>query len=250
MADEPFQFSLALVDDYIERVGADVQPPIEIAMEGVRIQNYFKKLSADHPNLFESLVMSATEWRIVKKFDFPGKGTAQVPTFSLSPRGPVFMIPRRLSMIGVETDLPPFDDIARELLEQFCEFFPSRQLLRVGKVHQMVFDCGKTDSFEIVADRFTLLEHRPAELRIRFNYQNDEYNRIFEIEPARRETRNQQGEVIDTGFAVKVSVDFNNCDMSKPLDTEDVREILADAQRFLDTEAFAILNQTEGGDKT
>ncbi len=235
-----FQFSKHVIDDHYEKVGVDVRPSIEIRMELMRMQDFYRQVLEKHSNLFESLVMSPTEWRIQKKFTFPGKGEIELPTFVLTPRGIAFTIPRRVAELQSEYDLPDSDKQLIQVLEIFRAVFPQCQFYKVGKVQEYFFDCSPHNSMALVAKRFTRVIS-PTELLIRFNLARDGYNRIFTIQPAVKQ-RKEAGGLKEIGQGVRVSADFNNVDMSRALRSEDIRKIMYDADAFHDNEVFGVLN--------
>lgn len=238
---EPFKFSRARIDHHIEKVGVDVRPPIEIGMEKDRVMTFFNQVSEQYPDLFETLSFSRTELSIQKRFEFPGKGQADVKTFSLTKRGPVFTFPRMFSELdGAEMDFEDIDAKVVEILKLFCKTFPQTQILRVGKVHEYIFHC-EGDSVEYVARHFTRLSG-VKEVFVRFNLESGGLNRNFQIQPVVKQQRSVHGTGEPVGFGVSVSVDCNNEDMSKPLEWTIIAGILSEARSFHETKAFDILN--------
>jgi hypothetical protein len=246
MTGSTFKFTKNSIDDYTEKIGVDVRPTIEIGLEQVRITEFYRTVSKKYPDLFESLLMGPTEFAIQKKLIFPGKGEATVPTFSLSNRGPVFMVPRKISALDVETDLPPIADRIVEILKDFRGGFPQCHILRVGVVHEYVFDCSPADSVQLIATRFTRVG-AVSEITVVFNKPRGGFNRLFTISPMIKRLA-QPGApptaepTEPAGYGVKVTVDFNNADMTKPLERDGICGLLAEARDFHEKEAFDILN--------
>jgi hypothetical protein len=206
-----------------------------------------KNLTDKYPHLFESLVQSPTDFHIEKKFIFPGKGEANCSTLVIAQRGPVFIFPIRLSILGEETDLQSSDiqDVVIEGLNIFRKTFPTKHLLRVGLVNEYIFDTGMADSTKIVAGRFTKVPVPPnGEIMLRVNRPDDDFNRRIEIEAVKKVERMPEipGQQNIKSYGVKVIVDFNNRNMSQDLEKNVIRNILSEAERYNKEELFTFLN--------
>lgn len=243
MAEAP-KFTRARIDHHIEKMGFDVRPPIEIGIEKQRVMSFFDDVVKDHPQLFETLSFSRSELSIQKRLDFPGKGQVDVKTFSLTKRGPAFTIPRRLSDLDTETDFDDLDDTIVSVLKVFKKHFVQTQVLRVGKVHEYIFDWETVDSVEFVTKHFTKL-NVATEVFVRFNLARDGHNRVFQIQPVVKHQKNG-AKIESTGYGISASVDFNNADMSETLDWPRIHGILHEANHFHENEAFDILNNLGG----
>ncbi len=95
---EYFKFSKNKIDEHTIKVGADIRPVIECKLDRVKLFDVGQNLVDKYPHLFGSLVQSPTEFQIRKKFIFPGKGEADLPTLAITPRGVVFVFPQILSI--------------------------------------------------------------------------------------------------------------------------------------------------------
>ena len=109
-----YKFSKNQIYAHTEKLGFDVRPIIEVKMERHKLTSFGEYLVDNFPDLFESLVTSANEFHIRKRLVFPGKGEADVQTFVLTRRGPVFVFPRLLSQLEEETDLRCADEVIRD----------------------------------------------------------------------------------------------------------------------------------------
>jgi len=249
---EPFQFSRAKIDDHVEKVGTDIRPVIEFKLDRDKLYQAGRELVDTYPNLFESLVQSPTDFRITKRFIFPGKGEVEVPTLSFTQRGQVFAFPRRIAALGEELELGPLDDLIIDCLKKFRTVFPEKKIIRVGLVNEYIFDTADLDSARIICQRFTRLAVPVGgEIRLRINQRTDDFNRIIEGEAVKKleQVPEIPGQVHATGHGVKVKVDFNNVDMSKNLDDGAVLRILHEGRRYNESDLYAFLNGATGGEQ-
>jgi len=242
---EPFQFTKSKVDDHTVRVGVDVRPVIEPKLDRVKLHEVGNKLVEEYPNLYESLVQSPTEFRITKKFLFPGKGEAELPTLVITQRGPVFVFPRKIAVLQDEVDLNNINDVVVNCLRIFREQFPERAFIRVGLINEYVYDTGPVDSVRLISERFTrIVVPDNGEIRLRINKPTDDYNRIVELQALRKLER--VPEISDRfqtqGFGVSVHVDFNNRDTSSPVTDDKILRVLYDGQQYNEKELYQFLN--------
>ena len=190
------------------------------------------------------------EYRITKKFLFPGKGEAEIPTLTLTPRGLVFTFPRRLATLDEELEFKDIDGVVVECLKEFREKFPEKKIVRVGLIEEYVYSTGGISGARLICDRFTRLA-APAseEVVLKINLATDEYNRTIEmtgvhkIEPVPEIPGRSQ----TTGHGLKVKLDVNNRDMSKDLDTGSIMAILQEGRTFDRRDLYRFLNGELGG---
>jgi len=249
---DPFQFTRAKIDDHAEKVGVDIRPVIEFKLDREKLYKVGGELIDAHPNLFESLIQSPTDFRIAKKFIFPGKGEAELPTLSFTQRGPVFTFPRRIGPLEEELELGQIDDVVIDCLKRFRGVFPEKMFLRVGLVNEYIFDTADLDSAKIICKRFTKLPVPVGgEIRLRINRRNDDFNRIIEMQAMKKleQVPEVPGQVQAVGYAVKVKVDFNNADMSGNLDDGAILRILHEGRHYNESDLYAFLNGSFGGEQ-
>lgn len=250
MADT-FTFSKSKIDEHTEKVGVDIRPVIECKLDRVKLFDMGKQLVDKYPNLFESLVQSPTEFHIRKKFIFPGKGEADLPTLAITPRGVVFIFPRRLSIFDEEIQLDNITDISLDGLKIFRYTFPEKIICRVGLVSEYIFNTGPESSIDLVCKRFTKVSvPSNGEIIISINRPDDDYNKKIELQAVQKLERipeipeRQQVQ----SYGVKVVVDFNNRDMSQNLDNNKITGILHEARLFNDNELYKFLNGSFEGE--
>jgi len=240
-----FEFTPNKVDDHIEKIGVHIRPAIEPKLDRDKLFQFGKNLADKFPKLFESLVQSTSDFHIRKKFIFSGKGEADQVTLGISDQGISFIIPRRIHVFDEETDLGRSEEIVIESLKVFKQHFPIQKILRVGQVNDYIYNIGPNDSFDLIANKFANLNSKPTEIRLRVNYPNDDYNRIIELEALKQ--IQSTTEISDlpqvSGYGVKVTVDFNNRDMTKELKDNDILLILHKAQEYNKKELYEFLNR-------
>lgn len=190
------------------------------------------------------MVVGKQRFEMLKTLEYPGKPTADVVTYTMTERGPVIVVPRRISEINLEPDLPEINDVFVDCMEYFLEVFKGRRVIRVGKVNEYVFECGNTKSLELVAKRFSRIEvPDQGEISIRFNLPDESHNHIFTIEPVEQK-RVQAGQPMDhISFGVKLVVDVNNRDVKQELAKTDWLTILGLADDYNRKGVFDVLNR-------
>ena len=149
-----YEFSRAKIISLHVRIGVDVRPPIEIPLSGERFQEFSKKARREYPQLFERMILGDQQFEMQKAWVVPDKAKAEVSTFVMTPRGPVFRFPIQIGEIELEPDLPNTNDTFIDCMKSFCKCFPGLKVLRLGKVHEYIFDCGEFNSVRLVNDRF------------------------------------------------------------------------------------------------
>jgi len=248
---ELFKFSKNKIDEHTEKVGVDIRPVIECKLDRVKLFDIGQKLVDKYPNLFESLVQSPTDFHIKKKFIFPGKGEADLLTLAITPRGVVFIFPRRSSVFEEDIIQNNMQDITLDGLRIFRETFPGRIICRVGLVNEYIFNTGPVESIELVCARFTKLTiPSNGEILIKVNYPDDDYNRKIELEPVRKieSVPEMPGRQQVQSYGIKVVVDFNNRDMNQNLDDDKILGILHKARQYNEKELYDFLNGSVGGE--
>ncbi|MBW7989167.1 MAG: hypothetical protein FVQ84_04005 [Planctomycetes bacterium] len=246
---EPFNFSINKIADHMEKVGVDIRPVIEVKLDREKLYGFGSKLVEKYPNLFESLVQSLTEFRITKRFIFPGKGEAELNTLTITQRGLVLSFPRVVGAFEEEVSLSNVRDMTVDCLKIFRTIFPEKKMIRVGLVNEIIFDTGPIESIRLISDRFTKFSlSSDGEIRIRINRPTDDYNRIFELQALRTVEAIPEipGKLQTKGYAIKVKADFNNRDISTELDDGRILSVLHDGDEFCSKNLYKFLNGSFG----
>jgi len=247
---ERFEFTKAKIDHHIEKVGVDIRPVFEMKLDRDKLYAVGQKLVDTYPNLFESLVQSPSNFRIMKKFVFP-KAEVEIATLSSTQRGIVFTFPRIISEIDEELELDPIDDIIVECLKKFRATFAEKKIIRVGLVNDYIFGTAEIYGATIICERFTKLSVPVGgEIKLKINRPTDDYNRSIELQPVRkvRQVPEVPEQVESFAHGIRVNVDFNNRDMSKNLDVGQILRILHEGQKYNDSDLYTFLNSGNGGE--
>lgn len=240
---DSYEFTDARIAHWFQKIGADVRPPIEIRLDEERFQTFSKWARREHPQLFDRMVIGKQQFQMLKTLEYPGKPNTDAVTYTMTERGPVIVVPRRISEIDLETDLPEINDVFLDCMKHFLKEFPGRRVIRVGKINEYVFDCEDTKSLELVAERFSRIPvPDQGEISIRFNLPDNRHNRIFAIEP-KEHKRVQPGQPMEhLGYGVMVVVDVNNRDVTKEMGEADWLTVLNTADIYNREDIFNILN--------
>ena len=243
---EQFQFSVAKIDDHVVKVGVDFRPAFEPKLDFSKLNMIGQELRDEYPQLFESLVQSTSEFRIMKKFFFAGTTEVEVATLLTTPRGIIFNFPKRIAAIGEEIEYSHIDDTVVQCLARIKAGFPQKRIIRVGLVNEYIFDTADVDACRILCDRFIKLPSPPGgQVKLRINNRTDEYNRIIEMMPVQKLQRlpEMPGKAQSVGYGLKVKVDFNNIDTSNNLEQADIYRIIHEGQTYNEKELYDFLNR-------
>lgn len=235
------------IEDLSEKIGVDVRPVIEYKLEDQHLYQFYQDLVEKYPNLFESLLKSPADLQIRKKLVFPGKGEIDVSTLVITQRGPVFTVPRKVSIFDEETSLGDIIDIAITCIDIFRKNFPHKVICRIGHVNEYIFTLGSEHSVPFISERFTRIAVPPnGEINIRVNRPTGDYNRIIQLQPVVKKQVQQNTSGIEDvkAYGLKVSMDFNNRDMSRNLDNNDILAIIQASIQYNEEELYSFLNGT------
>lgn len=244
-----YEFSPAKIARWIEKVGADIRPPIEIELDERHIQDFSKWARKKFPQLFDRMVLGTQRFEMLKTLEYPGKPSVDVSTFTMTRRGPVFMVPRRISEIDLEPDLPRINDVFVESMKQFLKEFVGRRVIRVGKINDYVFDCERFPSVRLLTERFSKFSiPEDGELNIRVNLPDADYNQIFTIAPMIEARLTQPGVALENvGFGINVTVDVNNRKLDKDLSEPQWMTVLHAADIYNSEGIYNVLNCKQEG---
>ena len=243
-----YQFDKEHISQHMVKYGVDIRPPIMLEQDKTKLQNYCNALIEQFPQVFETLIAGPKQLRVQKTFVLSNNKRAEMPTFVLTVRGPLFTFPQRLYIDGVQDlDIPRKDKIFRKALDELRSKFIDRAVPRVGVVHEFVFDTDQVDSVQILASIFKndVWRQRTKNLRILLETPTEDKNVNIEIRPTqlRRIARGGgNAPAQEMGFGIIVNVDINNRRIKGDLTSSEVRDIVAFAGDYIPEELIKFLN--------
>jgi len=244
-----YQFDKEHISQHVVKYGVDVRPAIVLKQDKTKLQDYCNALIEQFPQVFETLVAGPRQLRVQKSFLLSNNKRAEMPTFILTARGPLFTFPQRLYIDGIQDlDIPQKDKIFRKALDELRAKFIDRAIPRVGVVHEFIFDTGQVDSVQILASNFKndVWRQRAKNLRILLETPMEEKNINVQIRPTqlRRITRGDGANVPaqDMAFGIIVNVDINNQNIKGDLTSSEGRDIVAFANDYVPEELIKFLN--------
>ena len=244
---ENFIFNKNDVSQHIVKYGVDIRPPIQPKQEREKLQDYCNWLIERSPQAFETL-LSGPDRTIVQKTFFTSSGKrVELPTFAMTRRGPLYTFPVRLLVENVEEfDIPARNKIFRSALDKFRETFVGK-IVRVGVVHEIIFDCGNINPVNIIASTISKEVWREGLRNIRIHLENpgNGYNINIDLAPAYAQQVVQGATGAkrkNISFGISVRLDINNQKMTEELDKDMVAAILAFAEDYVPDKLVKFLN--------
>jgi hypothetical protein len=243
-----YQFSLENVSQHIVKYGVDIRPAISPEQDRAKLQDYGNWLVEQFPDVFETLLSGPRELRVQRTFILPNTKRVELPTFVLTPRGPVFTLPERLFIDRPhELSIPDRDKVFRRAFDELRTRFAERTVPRVGVVHEFVFDTGYVPSLDIVASnlKHDLWRQRARNLRIFMEAPTEDKNVNIDIRPTylqRTTGRRPTVPAEDMQYGIIVNVDINNQQLAGDLTKAQVNDILVFAGDYVPDELLRFLN--------
>jgi len=243
-----YQFDKEHISQHVVKYGVDIRPPIVLEQDKAKLQDYCNALIEQFPQVFETLIAGPKQLRIQKTFVLSNNKRAEMPTFVLTVRGPLFTFPQRLYIDGVQDlDIPQKDKIFRKALDELRAKFIDRAVPRIGVVHEFVFDTGQVDSVQIVTSIFKndVWRQKTKNLRILLEVPTEDKNVNIEVRPTQLRRIARGGgnvPVQDMGFGIIVNADINNRKIKGDLTGSEVRDIVAFANDYVPEELIRFLN--------
>lgn len=148
-----YDFDVSKISQHVIKYCMDVRPGVHLEQDRVELQNFANWLIDRYPGLFETLLSGPNQCQVNKTFVLGDGKQAQMSTFVLAPRGPVFTVPKRL-FLGRPREIQsdPFEAELVESLEKFTALFGGRVMPRIGIVHELIFDTSDDNSLDLMAE--------------------------------------------------------------------------------------------------
>lgn len=245
-----YLFDKKYISQHIVKYGVDVRPSFALKQDKTKLQDYCNWLIEQFPQVFETLLASPKQLLVQKSFFLPNNKRAQMETFVLTSRGPVFAFPQRLYIDEPhDLNIPDKGRIFRKVLEELRGRFAEKKIPRVGVINEFVFDTGEIDSVEIIASNLKgdVWKERIKSLSMRLEIPEEGKNINLEIRPTYLKPIGRGREPIDAaaqkvGFGIIVKVDINNQQIKDDLTNSEVRDIVTFANDYIPEELIKFLN--------
>jgi len=243
-----YLFDKEHISQHVVKYGVDIRPAIMLKQDKTKLQEYCNWLIEQFPEVFETLLVGPKQLRVQKNFLLPNTKRVEMPTFVLTHRGPVFTFPERIYIDEVQDlDVPEKDKIFRKALDELRSQFVGRRIMRVGVIHEFVFDTGEINSVEIIASNLKndVWKERIRNLSIRLETPKEGKNINLEIRPTQLRRVGRGGgnaRSQNIGFGIIVNVDINNQQIKDDLTRAEVRDIVTFANDYVPEELIRFLN--------
>ena len=243
-----YLFDKEHISQHVVKYGVDIRPTIVLKQDKTKLQEYCNQLIEQFPEVFETLLVGPKQLRVQKSFLLPNTKRVEMPTFVLTHRGPVFTFPERIYIDEVQDlDVAGKDKIFRKALDELRIKFVGRRIMRVGVIHEFVFDTGEINSVEIIASNLKndVWKERIKNLSIRLETPREGKNINLEIRPTQLRRVGRGGgnaRSQNIGFGIIVNVDINNQEIKDDLTKAEVRDIVTFANDYVPEELIKFLN--------
>ena len=243
-----YQFDKENISQHIVKFGVHIQPAISPKDDKTKLQDYCNWLIGQFPEVFETLVAGPNQLQVQKVFILAGNKRLELPTFMLTVRGLAFTLPQRIFIDQpTDLDISDKDKIFRRCLDELHSRFAERKVLRVGVVHELVFDTSQINSLEIIASALKneLWRDAAKSVRILLEMPREGKNVNLEIRPTYVSRAAAGGENIpiqDVRFGIVVNVDINNLQIKDDLTKAEINDILTFANDYVPEELIKFLN--------
>jgi hypothetical protein len=243
-----YQFSTDNISQHIVKYGVDIRPVLAPETDRTKLQDYGNWLVEQFPEVFETLMSGPKQLQVQRTFLLPDAKRVELPTFVLTPRGPVFTFPERLYIDRPhEISIEDRDKTFRRIFEELRTRFAERSVPRVGIIHEFVFDTGYINSLDIVASnlKHDLWRQRAKGLRMFIEAPTEGKNVNIEIRPTYLQRNGPQAEPVaseNVQFGIIVNVDINNQQVTGDMTKAEINDILVFAGDFIPEGLIGFLN--------
>ncbi|MHC4389479.1 MAG: hypothetical protein ACYSX1_12860 [Planctomycetota bacterium] len=244
---ENFIFVENDISQHIVRYGADIRPAITAKQEREKLQDYCNWLIENFPKAFETMLSGPDKTVVQKSFSTSSDKRVELPTFVMTRRGPLYTFPLRLLIEKAEDfDIPGRDEIFAAALDNFRKTFAGK-IVRVGVVHEIIFDCGSINPVEIIAHAISKEVWREGTRNVRIHLEKPEnsYNISIDLAPAyaQQVVRSTIGaKRKSVGFGISVRLDISNQRVMEDIDADTVVAIVSFAEDYVPDRLVKFLN--------
>ncbi len=242
-----YRFEKERISQHITRYCVDTQPQLDLEKERVLLQDYANWLITRFGDLFETLMSGPRQFRVNKAFRLQQDRLFEVPTFMLTPRGPIFVFPRRLYMNGPQDmNLPETGEVFAEAVHELQQRMTDHKVRRITVVNEFVFDTDQDDSLQIVAANFRHASWRQelAAARIQLEWRRDNKTIVLDIRPTFISRVPPQGAAAPEPqrYGVMVKADIGIVAQAQAVSLAELDDLLQFAGFFIPQEMLNVLN--------
>ena len=240
--------SLSDIGQHFVKFGIDVFPVITVAENRTRLNVFFEKGSAEHPDVFSRVLSGEREFRVSKRFVLPSGGNIEVATFDMTARGPVFSLPLKLHDVPATGFAANYFEKLSALRELFFQAFPELKKLRFGVVREAVFDTGADSCISVLGGPESFCNAQLAGGDVNLIFQDAQCNINIKLQAVRsaRIAQLAVGPQLEaTGHGLSVQLDVNNKEI-KPLESADLEVIVERAESLWPQPIIDLITQRGG----
>ena len=237
------------ISQHMVKYGADVRPVITPKQDRVRMQNYCNWLVENLPEHFETIISGADRMEVRKVYAVDNN-RIEMASFAMTARGPLFTFPKQLfGDVDRETKLVDIRDVFDKAMTQFKREFSGHNVLRVGCVNEIVFDCGNINPVEVIASEVVKERWHKGLNNIKIHLENptEGFNVNVDIMPAYAQQVREEAAGKRTGvrFGISVNIDVNNRQVDRDLEAEEITAILNYSDDYLANGLVKFLNNEQ-----
>jgi hypothetical protein len=249
-----YKFALQLISQHIVKYGLQIQPPLSHKDDRQTLQDYANWLIEQFPQAFETLLSGPNQFAVQKSFLLANSKRADIGTFVLAARGPLFTFPQRLFVDQVQNiRIPDKDQVFRTALNHLQIRFADRKAMRLDVMHELVFDTGQMNSLEVITATLkndlwsqlaknvtirldTLIENKSVGIEIKPTY-------LMQASPA---LPNTPAHIMRYGIIVNVDIRHQPITGTQAeLTNADIDDLLTFAAEYVPEELIKFLNNEQ-----
>lgn len=243
----PFRFDLESLSQHVVKYSVEVRPGINLELERTKLQDFANCLVDQFPGVFETLLSGPRQFNINKAFQLDGGKQAQLATFILTARGPVFTFPRRL-FLGVpqDLDLGEVDRIFLEAVAQFRRRLSDKTMSRVNMTHELILSTEQENSLDIAASYLAPSQWKEGLKNVRILLESTHNgNRVaVEIKPTVQSPTNKAGAspLENPKYGMIVVANLNAIAAEKGVSRAEIEDLQVFSEYFVPQELLNYLN--------
>lgn len=235
---------------HVVKVGIDVYPPIAITTNRTRLNVFFEKARAEHPDLFARLVSGENEFRLSRQYTIAALGKIEFPTFELTARGPVISVPIQIEELPSTGFEENYVDKLSSVRELFFRAFPDTKIMRFGFVREVIFFTSATSAVGILGPPTEMQGASLSGGNLVLGFNDDACNIRVTLTPVTGSRRTQLGAVgmsvdEELGRGLSLVLDVNNKE-ARPLESADILAVQERAESLWPDATINLIEERGG----